>query len=113
LNQSPALFYFCFFIRETGIKKFFNVATLLHLGINVVLMRSGFKNFCFSFFLSLIALSKLKKIEAMATAVALPDSTKYPTFNVNKALFTLVGHGKTACSFIRCRPNLTTLEGGF
>jgi len=73
-------------------------------------MKPRFKNFCFSFFLSFIALSKLKKRGAMATAVALPDITKYPTFNVNEESFTLVGHGKTACSFIRCRPKLTTLE---
>ena len=57
--------------------------------------------------------SKLKKRGAMATEVALPDITKYLTFNVNEESFTLVRHGKTACSFIRCRPKLTALVGGF
>lgn len=62
---------------------------------------------------NLTRVSNLKTRGAMATEVALPDITKYPTFNVNTEVFTLVGHGKTACSFIRCRPTLTALAGGF
>jgi hypothetical protein len=48
--------------------------------------------------------SKLKNTREMATEVALPDITKYPTFNVNNDLFTLVGHGKIDHNFIRCLP---------
>jgi len=53
--------------------------------------------------------SKLKNTREMATEVALPDITKYPTFNVNNDLFTLVGHGKIDHNFIRCLP-LNTQE---
>ncbi len=50
--------------------------------------------------------SKLKKRGEMATEVALPDITKYLIFNVNEESFTLVRHGKTACSFIRMSPQI-------
>jgi len=55
--------------------------------------------------------SKLKKRGAMATEVALPDITKYLTFNVNEESFTLVRHGKINHNFIRCRPKLTAFVG--